>query len=394
MTRQRGRRWRFLHVTASMSPEWGGPVVGVQGLTSALVRRGVSCEVVAPVGRRVGIDVVAIPGVPVHCFDTAFFARFWTAYSPTLSAFLNERLAAGGCDLVYIHETWHYGSYAAAHAAIRHGVPYVQVFHGALDPWRMRQKGFRKHAYARALQKRLANSAAALHILTRAEKARAAELGFAAPSFVIPNGVDSDWMDALPDTSNFLGRFARLNGKRVILFLGRVHPMKGLDILARGFSIVASRIEDAVLLVAGPDEGGTRSAIESILRESGVLDRAVFTGLLTGNDKAAALACADVFVLSSHSEGFSNAVLEAMATGLPVVISEQCHFPEVAEHDAGFVVETSAAPVADAISALLLDEERRVRMGRNGRALVAARYTWDAVAQSVIGMVRGILEGG
>ena len=383
---------RFLHVTASMSPEWGGPVVGVQGLTSALIRRGISCEIAAPIGRRVGTDVAAIPGVPVHPFDTGFLARFWTAYSTTLSAFVDEQLATGNFDLVYIHETWHYGSYAAARAAIRHGVPYIQVFHGALDPWRTRRKRFRKIVYAWAVQKRLANSAAALHVLTQNEKAQVAERGFTAPSFVIPNGIDSDRTDAVPDTSDFLGRYPRLNGKRVILFLGRLHPMKGLDILARGFSIVASGIEDAVLLVAGPDEDGTRSAIEAILRESGVLDRVVFTGLLTGNDKAAVLACADIFVLPSHSEGFSHAVLEALAAGLPVVISEQCHFSEVAEHDAGFVVKTSAASVADAIGALLSDDELRVRMGRNGRELVTARYTWDAIAQSVIDMVHNILR--
>ena len=376
-----------------MSPEWGGPVVGVQGLTSALVRNGVVCEIVAPIGRRVGTDVVTVERVPVHRFATAFFARFWTAYSTKLSAFVDEQLAAGDFDIVYIHETWHYGSYAAARAAIRHGVPYVQVFHGALDPWRVQQKRLRKFVYAWAVQKRLANSASALHVLTHTEKAQVEKLGVAAPAFVIPNGVDSDRTDAVPDTSDFLGRYTRLNGKRVILFLGRIHPIKGLDILARAFSIVASRIEDAVLLVVGPDEDGTRSAIESILRESGVLDRVVFTGLLTGNDKAAAFACAEIFVLSSHSEGFSHAILEAMEAGLPVVISEQCHFPEVAAHDAGLVVQASAAPVADAIGALLSDDELRTRMGRNGRELVTARYTWDAVAGSVIDMVRGILGG-
>ena len=335
--------------------------------------------------------MVTIPGVPIYRFDTEFFARFWTAYSTRLSRFIEAQLAAGRYDLVYIHEIWHYASYAAARAAVRHGVPYVQAFHGALNLWRIRQKGFRKLVYALAVQKRLVNSASALHVLTPTEKARVVELGFTKPSFIIPNGVDPDVMDALPDTSDFLGRYTQLNGKRVVLFLGRIHPVKGLDILARSFSMVASRIEDAVLLVVGPDEVGTRSTIESILRESGVLDRAVFTGLLTGNDKAAALACADLFVLPSHSEGFSHAILEAMAAGLPVVISEQCHFSEVAECDAGFVVENSEASVADAVGALLSDDDLRARMGCNGRELVTSRYTWDAIAGSVINMASRVV---
>ena len=87
-----------------MSPEWGGPVVGVQGLTSALVRRGVVCEIVAPIGRRVGTDVVTVERVPVHRFATAFFARFWTAYSTKLSAFVDQQLAAGDFDPRYPRE--------------------------------------------------------------------------------------------------------------------------------------------------------------------------------------------------------------------------------------------------------------------------------------------------
>lgn len=383
---------KFLHVTASMSPEWGGPVTCVQGLTSALVRQGMDCHVVTASGRRVGTDTVTIPGVPVRRFDTGFASRFWTGHSTGLSAHMDEQLAAGSFDVVYIHEIWHHAGFAAARAARRRGVPYIQVFHGALDPWRLRRKRFRKLVYSRAVLKRFVNSAAALHVLTEAEKTRAAELGFTAPAFVIPNGVDPGPRDASPDTSDFLSRRPKLRGKRVVLFLGRVHPMKGLDVLARAFSRVASSIEDAVLLVVGPDNDGAQGAVESILRESGVLDRVVFTGMLTGNDKAAAFACADIFVLPSHSEGFSTATVEAMAAGLPVVVSEQCHFPEAAEHDAGFVVRNDETAVANAVGALLLDDDLCARMGRNGRKLVAERYTWNVIARSVIDMTRNILR--
>lgn len=378
---------KFLHVAASMSPEWGGPVTVLEGLIPALVRQGMECEVVTSSGWRVGTDVVRVPGAPIRCFDTGFPARVWTGYAAGMAAFLDQQLASGGIDVVYLHEIWHYPGFAAARAARRHGIPYVQTFHGALDRWRLRQKRFRKLAY-RPVLKRQVHSAEALHVLTGAEKQQALDYGFTTTAFVIPNGIDPPPRDAATDTADFLSRHPRLQGKRVVLFLGRLHPMKGLDILARSFSRIASRIEDAVLLVAGPEEDGTESAIESILRSAGRRDRAVFTGMLTGGDKGAALACADLFVLPSHSEGFSNAILEAMAAGLPVVISGQCHFPEAAEHEAGFVVDNTESAVATAVITLLADEDLRIRMGRNGRRLVAERYTWDSVARSVIDMVR------
>ena len=131
--------------------------------------------------------------------------------------------------------------------------------------------------------------------------------------------------------------------------------------------------------------------MKSLLRTTGVLDRAVFTGMLTGEDKLAALSCADIFVLPSYSEGFSIAILEAMAARLPVVITEGCNFPEVAEHGAGFVVEASETPVAEAISALLSDDALRVHMGQRGRKLVTERYTWQETASTIADLYRSLV---
>ncbi len=196
------------------------------------------------------------------------------------------------------------------------------------------------------------------------------------------------------DAPNFLAQYPELKGKRVILFLGRMHLMKGLDALARGFAAIAGRFPDAALLVAGPDIDGSRGRMASILREAGVLERAVFPGMLTGNDKLAALRRAGLFVLSSYSEGFSVAVIEALACGLPVVISEECCLPEVAESEAGFVVGAAGDQVAGAMSALLSDDGLRARMGRNGRKLVEQRYTWESVAQSVANAYRAVVDRG
>ena len=361
-----------------MSPHWGGPVSVVRGLMTALGKNGIHCEIVTAQGRRVGNSETPIPNVTTHHFQTEQISSLWTAYSSKLAKFLDSR--AGMFDLVHVHELWHYPGYAAFRAARNHGVPYVLTIHGELDTWALKHKGFRKWFYRQAIQNRILQSADALHVLTQSESARVSELGYRSPVFVAPNGIDLDILDAPADTNGFLARYPELTGKKVVLFLGRLHTKKGLDLLARSFAMIAGDFRNAVLLVVGPDEDGTRNRLETILKAADVSDQVVFTGMLTGGDKLAALKFAYMFVLSSYSEGFTMATLEAMAAGLPVIISDRCNFPEVAEHGAGFVVPPRVESVANAISILLSDEGLCTRMGQNGRNLVTQRYTWSAVA--------------
>ena len=379
---------RVLHVTASMSPILGGPPTAVRGLATALAQQEVYCEVITAREPAVGNDVSPIPGVKIHSFDTEFPAQFWPGYSRKLAAFLDS--VAQGFDLVHIHQTMSYTTYAAFHASRKHALPYVLSPRGDLDVWALRHKGFKKWMYRKALLDNVLKSADALHAVSPAEAARIAELGYETPTFMIPNGVDL--REPNPSAaSEFLARHPILAGRRVVLFLGRLHRKKGVDVLARGFSMTAMRFPDAVLLVVGPDEGA-RGSMKSILEQTGVLERAVFTGMLTGDRKRAAFQCAELFVLPSYSEGFSNAVLEALAAGLPVVISEQCNFPEVAEHEAGFVVPLDDASVCEAIGKLLSDARLGARMGRNGRRLVTEHYTWQSAAASMAACYRTLLR--
>ena len=382
---------KVLHLTAALSPEWGGSAVAVVGLTGALVQHGVHSEIVTTTGRRVGTDLLPTPQAVVHAFPAEFPAPFWTGYSRNLARFLDD--AIPDFDVVHVHTLWHYPGYAASRVARRHGVPYVVSPRGELDGRRLRHKRFKKWVYRKLILGRLLRSADALHAVAQAERIHVAELGCETPVFVFPNGIGLDQLDAFasPDTSDFLAKYPQLTGKRVILFLSRIQSLKGLDVLARSFAGIASEFKDAVLLIAGQDEDGTQDEIEGLLRSAGVLDRVLFTGMLTGSDKMAAFACADLFVLPSHSEGFSNAVVEALAAGLPVVISEQCNFPEVAKAKAGLVVPVEDAPVAEAVGALLSDAGLRACMGRNGRRLVEEHYTWPPIAGSMADFYRTLI---
>ena len=382
---------RVLHVTATLSTEAGGPPAVVRSTTMALAARGVRCDIVTTTGGRFQGPSLPVPGLTVHAFEGSWLSRAWNAHCASLTDFVDHRLAE--FDLVHVHEPWHYPGFVVCRRALRFGIPYVLSPHGALDPVLLAQKATRKWLYMETIQRPILQSAAALHALTDIEASQIDRLASPTPVVVIPNGVAVSIAQGVDEASKraFLGRFPVLCGKRVVLFLGRLAWKKGLTLLARSFAHVAREFDDAALLVVGPNEGDTRAQAANVLASAGLTERVIFTGALDGQDKLGALACAQVFVLPSLSEGFSVAVLEALAAGLPVVISDQCNFPEVAEWDAGSVVRNDIAEVAGAICDLLKDDGRREAAGRNGRRMVAARYSWPKIAEAYANMYESIV---
>lgn len=374
-----GGPMRVLHVIPSMAPEWGGPAVAVAGLAGALQKLGVHSEI-ATTTDRAGGPLLATPHLTRHSFRRGLAARVWAGYSRPLAAHLERAIA--GFDIVHIHGIWHFGGLVASRIAKRHDVPYIVSTRGELDGRRLRHKPLKKLLYRALLLDGVLRRADALHAVAAAERDHVARLGLRVPVFVCQNGVDLadfDRFRARADAA-FLAQHRELQRRQVVLYMGRIESLKGLDVLAQAFVKVASRRDGVALLVAGGDEDGTLPAVRRTLRQGGVAERAAVVGFLTGSRKSAALACADVFVLSSYSEGFSNAVVEALAAGVPVVISEQCNFPEVASAGAGLVVPAEPDAVAEAIGAILADPDLARRMGRNARRLIEDRYQWSAIA--------------
>ena len=178
----------------------------------------------------------------------------------------------------------------------------------------------------------------------------------------------------------------------MILFLGRINFKKGLDLLALAYGIVARQRDDVHLVLAGPDNEGYGRKVRKWLTEEGVLERVTFTGMILGKTKVAALRDADVFVLPSYTENFGVAVVEAMTCGLPVVISNKVNiWNEVTEAEAGVVVNCKPNELAEALLELLDDPEYRKSLGKNGKKLVSAKFTWDKVAERMIKVYENIL---
>ncbi len=283
-------------------------------------------------------------------------------------------------DFIHIHSVWEPILACAAAAARNLGVPYAQVTHGMLDPWCLAQRAFKKKIALALRYRRMLAGADFLHVLN-ADEARLIEpLNLPCPKEVIPNGIFLEELDNLPPPGAFYQKLPQLQDKPYILFLSRLHYKKGLDYLADSFALLTKTDQEIQLVVVGPD-GGAQIDFERQISAAGLSDRVHIVGPQFGSDKWAAMVDASCFCLPSRQEGFSIAITEALACGTPVVISEGCHFPEVAEVGAGKVVSLNAAKIAAALQEVLRNPEIQRSMGRAGREIVADRYTWPKIAQ-------------
>lgn len=294
-------------------------------------------------------------------------------------------------DGVHIHGIWGEHCSMAAGIAREAGKPYIVAAHGMLEGWAMQQKRLKKMVYSMLVERPNLQAAACLQALTRGEVDDYRRFHVLNPVAVIPNGVDVP-VGVTP--SLFLESWPQLKDKRLVIFLSRLHPKKGLDILCQVWSRLRRRFPDHHLVLAGPDFNNTRASTQELVEMLDMREAVTFTGMLTAAMKWSALAAAELFVLPSYSEGFSMAVLEAMAMAVPVVITRPCNFPEVSERSCGMVVEPDARQIEAAMAALLgaTSAERR-HMGRNGQDLILQRYTWETIGRQLTDVYDWVLGG-
>jgi glycosyltransferase involved in cell wall biosynthesis len=261
-----------------------------------------------------------------------------------------------------------------------------------LDVWSLKRSRLKKRVYATLFERRNLESAAGLHFLNDSERAEAETFGVTTRSFVIPNAVDPEEFTDLPTRQTLDRLEPRVQGRTVVLFLGRLHEKKGLDILVPAFAEASVRTPDLHLLIAGPDEGGYRSSVEGWIDDHDLRGSVTLLGPVYGRDKMALLGGADIFVLSSHEEGDSIAVKEAMAARLPVVVTRQCRIHQVETAKAGLVVDPRPASVADALVALAEDSDGRKSLGTNGLRLVQEHYAAPLIGRLMLDTYTDILQ--
>ncbi len=385
---------RILHVTRSLDPAVGGLQVYPVRLAAAQAALGHAVTLAAE-RDDIPADKLhpAFEGVPA-----ADRVRRAELTPSGLSALFGRGAAWGECrellrtaDVCHVHGLWEPALWVVAKSARAVGVPYLVAAHGMLDPWALSQKRWKKRLGLALGWRGILNRAAAIHCLNADEERLIADLQLTSPPQRIGNAIFLDEVDPLPPTDEFAAARPGLTGHPYILFLSRLHTKKGLDILAAAYRTVAADVPPVHLVVAGPD-GGARAEFESLVAAAGLTERVHVVGRISVREKWAALAGAACFCLPSRQEGFSSAILEALAARVPAVISDACHFPEVAEVGAGEVVPLSADAVAAALTRVLKSEELRRRMGDAGRRLVEERFTWDTTARRSVEVYERIVR--
>lgn len=329
-------------------------------------------------------------GVEIRYFPVQH-PRFWRFSIPLARAL---RKAIQEVDIVHIHSLYLFHNLVAAHYCRKNNVPYLVRPHGTLDPFLYKRHRLRKSVMEFLSEDRNIKYAAAIHFTTEEEKKLAAPYIFQTPGIVVPLGLELSEYEDMPERGTFKSQYPETKGKKIILFFGRLNFKKGLDILVQAFARVARDRDDVHLVLAGPDNEGYGEKVRGWLHRNGVLNRATFTGMLTGEDKLAVLRDADIFVLPSYTENFGISVVEAMACGLPVVISDKVNiWREVEASGAGRVAPCDADRFAEMMLDLLDNPEEAKRIGEKGKALVKERYQWSSVALAMEDVYRSIIAG-
>jgi glycosyltransferase involved in cell wall biosynthesis len=372
---------KICHVVPSLAPSLGGPPVVASRLAAAQASLGhdVSILFYDTPAERVEVEQAMrdIPGAA-----RLNLIRLPAPQGRLASVFAKPDIDAPirAADVLHLHGVWESLIRAAGSASHRLNKPYVVAPHGMLDPWSLQQKALKKKIALALGYRTMLNRAAFLHVLNADEKDLLAPLGLRCPTRVIPNGVFLDEIDHLATGNGRASQLPDLVDDPFILFLSRLHYKKGLDYLADAFATVHVKAPDWQLVVAGPD-GGERAAFEQRVAQLNLGDHVKVIGAVYGGAKYDLLKRAAIFCLPSRQEGFSVAILESMACRVPVVISENCHFPEVATANAGKVVPLDADAVSKAILELATNSETRAAMGAAGRGLVETNFTWEKVAE-------------
>lgn len=380
---------KILHITPAYIPayRYGGPIRVVHELNKWLVRFGAEVTVYTTNVDGLGVlDVqpgkeILMDGVGVVYFPISF-PRGWFN-----SAELNKALKKniGRFDLVHITSTFLAASYFGSKYARAAGVPYIISPRGNFMKDTYHKKYWKKKIYTELVEKSALKFAAAMHFTAEAERQEYLAEGLPLNRAVVsPNGVDDDSFGKIPEKGAFRRKFG-FGKEKLVLFLGRISWKKGFDTLIPAMVNVVKEVPDALLVVAGGDDGGYQKEVEKMAARHGILNKLRFLGMLLGEDKNAALREADIFVLPSYSENFGNAVVEAMYFGLPVVLTPGVAIAEeVAKAGAGIVVPKDSLKLAEVMKLTLLNPEIRQNLAENGKKLVKTRFFWPEIAKNLL----------
>lgn len=366
---------KILHVISSLDPRAGGPPSALRGLALAQNEAGLDVSVITTY-RQDHDDAleeqIRQAGITLHSVGpTRSPLGTHRDLKRTMARAINE------VDLIHIHGLWEDIQHRAANEANSQNKPYLLRPCGMLDPWSLRQSALRKKLYLSWRLRKDLNGARALHYTAAAERDLAAPLGLKPQAIIEPNGIDLSEFDPLPKPGVFRSRFPQFGNKRIILFLSRLHHKKGLDLLIPAFA--QADVKNTVLALAGPCDDGYRQELNELIRRTDLANRVVFTGMLRGLERVEAYIDAALFALPSYQENFGIVVVESLAAGTPVMISDQVNiWPKIEQAGVGAICKTNVTSVSEQLKTMLNTDKTPSR--KQCRTFVAENYDWRTIA--------------
>ncbi len=372
-------------------PEIGGPFFALKTLLTKISNKGIDVSVISPLPKY--YDKSRLKFVENLSFNIIYVKenlprKIFPSFSLKLINPIKHE--SENCDLIHLNGVFDFYS---AVVALFLNTPYVLSLRGSFmrDAYKLtRFKAFTKNIFMKLIGWRIIDKASFIHVMCQKELK---EFLCFFPDLrekvrVIPNGLDLNEFQSFVSKGEFAKKYPVLRNTRYIIFLGRLHKIKGIDLLISAFDMIAKE-KDLYLVIAGEDDDGDgyKKKVKKWVKDFNLKNRVIFTGMLSGDDKLSALYNAEVFVLPSYSENFGIAAVEAMACGTPVVISDKVGIHrEIEQNKAGIVVKTNPGGVYEGIKTLLDNENLRKQIAGNGRKMVEKYYDINKVADKMIEM--------
>ncbi len=390
---------KVLHVIPSIALVQGGPSQAVLESVRFLRSNGVEAEIATLEDEASRKETASLTlgqrvqhhGVPVWFFansapSTSAFHEF--GFSTSFTTWLWHQIHS--YDLVHVHCIFSYPATSAMTIARLRQVPYICRPLGQLCEWVLQRSALKKKIYLSLIERANLNGCQGLHFTSIQEQQEAAKLCLTAPSFVLPHGLAT--APEIPDAHYQLRQHLQLPAEEpILLYMSRLHPKKGLDLLIPAVKQLTRH--RFTLVIAGSGTPEYEVYVDDCLKQAGLQERTRRLGFVTGELKQLLLQGSDLFVLTSHSENFGVAVLEAIAAGLPCIVTPGVALASVVqEHQLGYVPNLEISAISSAIEAYLQDSAARQAMGLRGRKLALEKYGWDSVVSQLISIYQDIVD--
>ncbi|MFC1917417.1 glycosyltransferase [Chloroflexota bacterium] len=377
---------KILQVNNLFSPRHGGSAEVPYRLSRELVNRGHQVTIYTSDFQLDPNHLPPLEGITFHTFKTWANAA---GLQKTPGIILRARREVKDMDIIHLHNFRTFQNIAVHYYARKYGVPYVLQAHGSLP--RIMFKKVLKKAFDVVWGKALLKDAAMVMAVTRTEADQYLNAGVAESKIrIIPHGVDADEFASLPLKKEFKRKHGIPEDRNVVLYLGRIHKIKGLDLLVKAFAEIIKNVDNVVLVIAGPDDGYL-TELHKLVAALDLGEKIIFTGALYEREKLSAYVDADVYVLPSVYEIFGITLLEALACGTPVVLTDRCGLADAIKDRAGLVVGYDQKQLQTALQQLLTDEKLRYGFGEAGRKMVREKFDWAKITGQVENLYQEIL---